>query len=363
MAVDQMAVDQMIERKFSDVGNRADGPEQSIAAKQRHGGSMTRENAPRRLLNVRVHGIQCQADDIFTFELRPLGDARLPPFTAGSHIEILMRNGLERSYSLVNPQHETHRYVVAVAKDPQSRGGSEFMCEILRPGHELQVTSPSNNFALVEDAANTVLIAGGIGITPIWSMLQRLKQINRSWDLFYTARSRKRTAFLAELLELQSQYPDRINLIFDEEPNFSRFDLETIVRRQIPGAHFYCCGPAGLLTAFERATAGMDPATIHIERFSAEQAPARGGFEVTLAKSRRSFRIPVDKTILEVLLSEGIEVNRSCMEGVCGTCETLVLEGIPDHRDSVLSKREREANKVMMICCSGSKTGKLVLDL
>ena len=156
---------------------------------------------------------------------------------------------------------------------------------------------------------------------------------------------------------------DRINLIFDEEPNFSRFDLETIVRSQIPGVHFYCCGPAGLLTAFERATADLDPATIHIERFSAEQAPARGGFEVTLAKSRRSFRIPVDKTILEVLLSEGIEVNRSCMEGVCGTCETPVLEGIPDHRDSVLSKREREANKVMMICCSGSKTGKLVLDL
>ena len=116
MAVDQMTVDQMIERKFSDVGNRVDGPAQSIAAEQRHGGSMTRENAPRRLLNVRVHGIQCQADDIFTFELRPLGDARLPPFTAGSHIEILMRNGLERSYSLVNPQHETHSYVVAVPK-------------------------------------------------------------------------------------------------------------------------------------------------------------------------------------------------------------------------------------------------------
>jgi ferredoxin-NADP reductase len=325
--------------------------------------SMAKETAPRQLLDMRVHGIQCEADGVFSFDLRPVGDARLPPSTAGSHIEILMRDGLERSYSLINPPHETHRYVIAVAKDPQSRGGSEFMCEILRPGHELQITSPSNNFALVEDAAKTILIAGGIGITPIWSMLQRLKQINRSWSLFYTARSRRRAAFLVELLELQSKYPDRINLFFDDEPNFSRFGLEKIVRNQIPGAHFYCCGPTGLLTTFERATARLDPATIHIERFSAQQAPARGGFEVTLAKSRRSFRIPVDKTILEVLLSEGIEVSRSCMEGVCGTCETPVLEGIPDHRDSVLSKREREANKVMMICCSGSKTGKLVLDL
>jgi vanillate O-demethylase ferredoxin subunit len=317
----------------------------------------------RLLLKVRVHGIRYEAEDIFAFEMRPIEDTKLPPFTAGSHIEILMKDGLERSYSLVNPQQETHRYVVAVARDPHSRGGSEFMCETLRPGHELQITVPSNNFELAEDAAETVLIAGGIGITPIWSMLQRLQQINRSWRLFYTARTRNRAAFLAELLELQSQYPDRINIVFDQEPNAAGLDLEAIIRSQTPGAHFYCCGPAGLLNAFETATSSLDPATVHLERFSSEQAPARGGYEVTLAKSRRSFLIPVDKTILEVLLSEGIEVSRSCMEGVCGTCETPVLEGVPDHRDQVLSKREREANKVMMICCSGSKTSKLVLDL
>ncbi|WP_213775169.1 PDR/VanB family oxidoreductase [Bradyrhizobium sp. dw_78] len=318
---------------------------------------------PRRLLKVRVHGIRYEAEDIFSFELRSIDGAELPRFTAGSHIEILIKNGLERSYSLVNPQHETHRYVVAVARDPQSRGGSEYMCDILRPGHELQISEPSNNFALAEDAAETVLIAGGIGITPIWSMLQRLVQINRSWRLFYTARTRERAAFLAELLALQSQYPDRVTIVFDQEPNVAGLNLEAIVRSQSPVAHFYCCGPAGLLNAFEAATSSLDPATVHLERFSSEQAPARGGFEVTLAKSGRSFLIPADKTILEVLLSEGIEVSRSCMEGVCGTCETPVLEGVPDHRDSVLSKREREANKMMMICCSGSKTDKLVLDL
>jgi tetrachlorobenzoquinone reductase len=317
----------------------------------------------RRLLNVRVQGIRYEAEDILAFELRPVEDTDLPPFTAGAHIEILMKDGLERSYSLVNSQHETHRYVVAVARDPQSRGGSKFMCDTLRPGDKLRITAPSNDFALEESAAETVLIAGGIGITPIWSMLQRLLQIDRSWKLFYTARTRKRAGFLAELLALQSQHPDRIHIVFDQEPNAAGLDIEAIVRAQAPGAHFYGCGPAGLLNAFEAAPASLNPATVHLERFSSGQAPARGGYEVTLAKSKRSFLIPVDKTILEVLLSEGIEVNRSCMEGVCGTCETPVLEGIPDHRDSVLSKREREANKMMMICCSGSKTSKLVLDL
>jgi ferredoxin-NADP reductase len=227
----------------------------------------------------------------------------------------------------------------------------------------LQITAPRNNFTLEETAEETVLIAGGIGITPIWSMLQRLRQIDRSWKLFYTVRTRKRAAFLAELLALQSHYPDRIHIVFDQEPNAAGLDIDGIIRGQSSGTHFYGCGPAGLLSAFEAAASSLDPTTVHLERFSSEQVPARGGFEVTLAKSRRSFLIPVDRTILEVLLSEGVEVSRSCMEGVCGTCETPVLEGIPDHRDSVLSKREREANNIMMICCSGSKTSRLVLDL
>jgi tetrachlorobenzoquinone reductase len=317
----------------------------------------------RPLIRVRVHGIRHEAEDIFTFELRPIEGAALPSFAAGAHIEILMKDGLERSYSLVNPQHETDRYVVTVARDPQSRGGSEFMCETLRPGHELQITAPSNNFALEEGAEETVLIAGGIGITPIRSMLQRLQQLGRSWKLFYTVRTRKRAAFLAELCALQSQYPGRVHIVFDQEPNAVGLDIEGIIRGQPPGTHFYGCGPTGLLSAFEAAASSLDPTTVHLERFSSEHAAARGGFEVTLAKSRRSFQIPVDRTILEVLLSEGVQVSRSCMEGVCGTCETPVLEGIPDHRDALLSKREREANNIMMICCSGSKTSRLVLDL
>jgi ferredoxin-NADP reductase len=317
----------------------------------------------RSLVRVRVQAIRYEAEGILSFELRPLDGLTLPAFTAGAHIEILMKEGLERSYSLINPQHETDRYVVAVAKDPQGRGGSEFMCETLRPGDELQIAGPSNNFRLDETVEATVLIAGGIGITPIWSMLQRLRQIEVAWKLFYVARTRERMAFLPELRVLQSDFPDQIQIAFDQEPDAVGLDIAGIVRGHSPGTHFYCCGPAGFLTAFEAATSAFDPATVHLERFSSEQAPAAGGFEVTLAKSGRAFLVPVDKTILEVLLSEGVEVSRSCMEGVCGTCETPVLEGIPDHRDSVLSRREREANKTMMICCSGSKTSRLVLDL
>jgi tetrachlorobenzoquinone reductase len=317
----------------------------------------------RSIIKVRVQAIRYEAAGIFSFELRPLDGGALPAFTAGAHIEILMKDGLERSYSLINPQHETDRYVVAVAKDPQSRGGSEFMCDTLRPGDELQIAGPGNNFELDETAKETVLIAGGIGITPIWSMLQRLRQLGRPWKLFYVARTRERTAFLAELLAIRSASPYQIQIVFDQEPDATGLDIAGIIHGHAPGTHFYCCGPTGLLSAFEATASALDAATVHLERFSSEQAPAEGGFEVTLARSRRSFQIPIDKTILEVLLSEGVEVSRSCMEGVCGTCETPVLEGIPDHRDSVLSKREREANKMMMICCSGSKTSRLVLDL
>jgi tetrachlorobenzoquinone reductase len=317
----------------------------------------------RRPIDVRVHAIGVEAEGIFSFDLRPVDGTNLPPFSAGSHINLLLKNALERSYSLINPAHETHRYVIAVARAPQSRGGSEYICEAVSVGDTLRIAEPRNNFALDEAAKCSVLVAGGIGITPIWSALQRLEEIGKPWKLFYAARTRQRMAFLSRLHEFHERYPDRVCLTFDQEPGYSMLDLPLIIRRQPPDTHFYCCGPAGMLQAFEAATAKLDPATVHIERFSSALHPAPGGFEVCLARSRRSFFIPPDKTILEVLLSEGLQINHSCMQGVCGTCETYVLEGLPDHRDSVLSKRERESNKVMMICCSGTRSNKLVLDL
>jgi vanillate O-demethylase ferredoxin subunit len=324
---------------------------------------MVNATAPRRLLDVRVHAKGVEAEDIFSFDLRPVGGSDLPPFSAGSHINLFLRNALERSYSLINPTHETHRYMIAVAKAPQSTGGSEYMCEAVMVGDMLRIAEPRNNFALDETAKSSVLFAGGIGITPIWSAVQRLEEIGKPWKLFYAARTRRRMAFLSKLLELQANYPDRLYLTFDQEPGYSMLDLPLIIKSQVSGTHFYCCGPAGMLRAFEAAAVDLDPAIVHIERFSSAMPPAKGGFEICLAKSGRSFFVPPDKTILEVLLSEGLQINRSCMQGVCGTCETYVLEGLPDHRDSVLSKRERDSNKVMMICCSGARSDKLVLDL
>jgi tetrachlorobenzoquinone reductase len=324
---------------------------------------MANAMGPRQLIDVSVHAIGVEAEGIFSFDLRPIEGANLPPFSAGSHIDLLLKNALERSYSLINPAHETHRYMIAVARAPQSTGGSEYICDALSVGDPLQIAEPRNNFALDEAAKCSVLVAGGIGITPIWSVLQRLQEIGKPWKLFYAARTRQRMAFLSKFLELHDRYPDLVCLSFDHEPGYSMLDLPLIIQRQAPGTHFYCCGPTGMLQAFEAATAKLDPTTVHIERFSSALPAAQGGFEVCLAKSGRSFFIPPGKTILEVLLSEGLHINRSCMQGVCGTCETSVLEGLPDHRDSVLSERERESNKVMMICCSGARSEKLVLDL
>ncbi len=323
---------------------------------------MSNMTASRRLIDVRVHAIGVEAEGIVSFDLRSVGGETLPPFSAGSHIDVLLMDTLERSYSLVNPAHETHRYMIVVARAPQSSGGSEYICEALKVGDSIRIAEPCNNFPLDEAVHCSVLIAGGIGITPIWSVIQRLEELKRPWKLFYATRTRERMAFLSEFLELQAKYPERVTLTFDQEPGQSMLDIPAIVGGEERGTHFYCCGPAAMLTAFEAATEKLDPATVHIERFSSGMSRADGGFEVELAKSGRSFFVPPEKTILEVLLSDGLQVNRSCTQGVCGTCETTVLDGIPDHRDSVLSKRERASNKTMMICCSGAKSDKLVLD-
>jgi len=314
-------------------------------------------------IEVLVKSITYEAEDVVSLDLRPRGAPTLPAFTAGAHIELHLRNGLPRSYSLANPQHERYRYCVAVQMDPASRGGSRFIHETVRAGDILRIGPPRNNFALVEAAERSVLIAGGIGITPIWCMLRRLAALGRPWELFYAARSRPRAAFLDEILALD---PDtrRVHPHFDDESGGAFLDLEAIVRSASPTTHFYCCGPLPMLAAFEKATAALPAETVHVEYFTAKRpVEAAGGFDVVLSRSGRTVFVPEHTTILDALLAAGIAAGHSCLEGVCGTCETTVLEGIPDHRDVVLSARERAGNRTMMICCSGSKTGRLVLDL
>jgi tetrachlorobenzoquinone reductase len=310
-------------------------------------------------LNLRIKTATWEAPDILSYELRPLDGGNLPAFTAGAHIDLALPNGLVRSYSLLNPQSERHRYVIAVQKDRGSRGGSKWVHDNFRAGGMLSVSSPRNNFALDESAEKSVFIAGGIGITPILSMIERLSAIGRDWELIYCSRTRGGTPFVESLGKYRA-----VRFNFDQEPGGKMLDIGAAVRAAPENGHLYCCGPVPMLDAFEQATKDLPRERVHVEYFTAKEAPAvEGGFKVVLAKSGRELAVPPGKTILGALSDIGIDVPHSCTEGVCGTCETKVLEGIPDHRDVILTDAERAANKTMMICCSGSKSEKLVLDL
>jgi ferredoxin-NADP reductase len=316
-------------------------------------------------LQVRVRSITHEADGVLAFELRPGQDGtELPAFTAGAHIDVHLADGLVRSYSLCNDPAETHRYCIGVHRSPASRGGSRFMHEAVRPGDVLAIAAPRNHFPLAEQSPADVFIAGGIGITPILAMLARARALGKPWTLFYAARTRRHAAFLERLARIADRPGTQVVQHFDDEAGGTRLDLDAIVRELPPGAHVYCCGPAPMLQAYERATAGLAPARVHKEYFAGEaQVATDGGYAVTLARSGRTLRVQPGQTLLDCLIAAGTDPMHSCRQGLCGTCEVRVLEGIPEHRDLVLSPEERQANDRMMPCCSGARSERLVLDL
>lgn len=288
----------------------------------------------------------------------------LPAFTAGAHIEIFLPGGLVRHYSLINSPAERHSYLIAVQKDPASRGGSKYIHESLRLGDRLEISTPRNNFPLNEAAAHSVMIAGGIGITPILALIERLEALGRSWSLHYAVRTRGHAAFRDNLMSMEAKTPGRVFLHFDDENDGKVLDVAAIVSRAPAQAHFYACGPLPMLNAFESATEHFDPERVHVEYFKATSAPILDGeFVVELAKSGRAVQIPKGKSILDALLAADVAVPYSCGEGFCGTCKTRVLAGIPNHQDTVLTPSERARGEEMIICCSGSLTDRLILDL
>jgi ferredoxin-NADP reductase len=317
------------------------------------------------LHQVRVRTSTFEADGILGFELTPLTPAaELPAFKAGAHIDLHLPNGLVRSYSLLNNPKERHRYLIGVNKDAQSRGGSAYLHEVLRTGTVLDIGEPRNNFPLDETAPFNVFIAGGIGITPMLGMIARSQTLGTPWKLYYTARTRQNAAFLSVLESYQGQLGAEVVLNFDQEPGGKLLDLNAIVQTLPANAHVYCCGPLPMLSAYEKSTAGLPPERVHMEYFAAKDSAATdGGFTVELARTGKSFKVLVGHTILDSLLDLGIDPPYSCREGICGTCEVRVMAGTPDHRDLVLSSAEKAANNRMMICCSGAKSAKLVLDL
>jgi ferredoxin-NADP reductase len=317
------------------------------------------------LIRVELRSITREARDINSYEFRSLpGNAGLPAFTAGAHVDLHLPNGMVRSYSLSNPQTDRDRYVVTVAKDAKSRGGSKFMHESLRVGDVLPLSSPRNNFPLKEDAARTLFIGGGIGITPLWCMAQRLQQLGRSWEMIYCTRTRELTAFLETLSAVRDNINPKLQFNFDGEPGGKMLDIAAVLARTPGGTHIYCCGPSPMLNAFELAAASRPSEEIHVEYFTAKEAPASsGGFTVVLQRSGKEIFIKEGRTILDSLLDLGVDVPYSCMEGTCGECVTRVISGVPDHRDVFLTKDEQSSNEKMTVCCSGSKSERLVLDL
>ena len=312
-------------------------------------------------LPLRIHAIRYAAEGVLLFDLRAPDRHALPAFTPGAHVDLRLGSGLVRSYSLVNDARERHRYVIGVKRDPASRGGSAWLHENARAGQLIEVAGPRNNFALQEQAPCSVFLAGGIGITPRWSMLPRLEALERPWQLHYGNADRASAALLEEL-----QAPQRagqVHLSFADS-GAARLDVAGIVQAAPAGAHFYCCGPAGMLQAFQDACRDIEPARVHFESFVPAAPVARGGgFVVKLARSGRVVEVPPGRTILETLEGCGVDVPYSCREGMCGACETRVLRGTPEHRDMILSDAEKAAGRSMMVCCSGSLGPELELDL
>jgi vanillate O-demethylase ferredoxin subunit len=309
---------------------------------------------------MRVQAMRFEASGIVSVELvSPQGDA-LPPFAAGAHIDLHLPNGVVRSYSLWNSPQERHRYVIGVLHDRNSRGGSRYVHEQLRVGSTITIGAPRNNFPLEEEAPHTVLIAGGIGITPIYGMLNELRRMGKSVELLYCARSRSDAAFVDALLGEAG-----VQTHFNDEAGGPP-DLRAYLAGKSAQAHFYCCGPTPMLNAFEDSCAALGLPNVHVERFApAEPVVAMQGseYECQLARSQKLVLVPAGKSLLDALLEAGVDVEHSCREGVCGSCETAVLDGMPEHRDGVLTKAERESGKTMMVCVSGCKGRRLVLDL
>ncbi|MGI4855900.1 MAG: cytochrome P450/oxidoreductase [Janthinobacterium lividum] len=314
-------------------------------------------------LTVRIASRTTEADGIVSLELVSPDGTPLPRFTAGSHIDIKLANGIVRQYSLSNDPDATSSYRIAVLRETASRGGSAAVHQELTVGKTLHIGLPRNLFTLEESAPASVLIAGGIGITPLLSMAYRLHALAAPMSLHYASRSRSRAAFLEELR--RAPFASNVFSHFDDDAGAPRLDVRAILRAAAPQAHLYCCGPRGFIDHVSAAARELNwgEDRIHVEHFAGTPLLEGAPFDVVAARSGVTLHVPSDKTILEVLTNAGINVASSCHSGVCSTCTTRVLDGVPDHRDMVLSPEERNGNRLITVCCSRSKTQQLVLDI
>ncbi|MGW7272007.1 PDR/VanB family oxidoreductase [Streptomyces sp. NPDC054864] len=289
----------------------------------------------------------------------PCGE-RLPAWTPGAHIDLMLGPGLVRQYSLCGDPGDTSLLQVAVLREPESRGGSRYVHDTLVEGDTVRVSVPRNNFPLVA-SPRYLFIAGGIGITPVLPMIATAERQGADWRLVYGGRSRATMAFAGELAK---DHPRRVALCPQDETGL--LDLDGLLGSPAPGTLVYCCGPEPLLNAVERRCASWPEGVLHTERFTPktrEEDATWASFDVELSRSGITVTVPPDKTVLQTVEEAGVQILSSCREGTCGTCETAVLDGAVDHRDSLLTPAEQARNDTMFICVSRAACPRLVLDL
>ena len=327
-------------------------------------GQIVPEPEARPTLKVKVTGIEALTPEIRRIELSAVDGGELPEFEAGAHVEVTTGEGLQRSFSLANDPKERGRYVLAVLRETEGAGGSTWMHDRVSLGDTLEALPPLNNFRLAEDAGEHILIAGDIGITPLLSMGYRLRDLGARRTLHYCTKSLRRTAFTGEVKEV---FEDGLFFHFDGGEPAKGIELDQVLGKRPPGAHLYICGPSGLLDAARQAADHWLEDTVHYELFQPRGGPTRWtneSFEISLSRRKTVLSVPEDKTILQVIRENGVDGYSSCENGLCGTCRIRLLGGSAEHRDEVLTKKEKEENSAIMICISRAKKRELlVLDL
>jgi phthalate 4,5-dioxygenase reductase component len=302
------------------------------------------------------------AEAIFLFELRDEDGATLPPFTAGAHLLVQTPAGIARRYSLCNDPAERHRYVIAVKRDAAGGGGSLSMVGDVHVGNTLDVSSPLNYFPLSSDASRYLLIAGGIGITPMRAMMAELATRGAPFDVIYCTRSPESTAFLDELN--RGEHASRVRVHHDFGDRAQSLAIAPLVAEREGNTHIYCCGPRPLMQAVRDAASHWPSSAVHFEDFGTsahENTAGEKAFTVRLARSGGCVNVAPGETILDALRANGIDTPSSCEAGTCGSCRTRMLAGKADHRDFVLDEDEQETE--IMICVSRACSDELVLDL
>ncbi|HGA2315510.1 TPA: 2Fe-2S iron-sulfur cluster-binding protein [Pseudomonas putida] len=316
-----------------------------------------------QLLDVIVQAREVQGGNVVVLELAAVEGRALPRFAAGAHVDLHLAPDLVRQYSLCGDPAQANVYRLGVLKDNQSRGGSVAVHEQLQPGTPMRISAPRNLFPLAGNAQRSILLGGGIGITPMIAMAHALHAQGQPFELHYRGRSRSRCAFVDELLA--APFAASVFTHFSDEGPEQQLDLARVLGPGTPGVHLYTCGPTGFMDwVIEGARQqGFDEQHIHHEYFQAEVDTSGDSFEVVAARSGKTVQVQAGQTLTAALREVGVKVEVSCEQGVCGTCLCDVLEGEPDHRDHYLTDEEKQSNEQIVLCCSRARGKRLVLDI